>query len=91
MSAELATSPLTWASVFRPMGENLSNQLAGALADLHLDEAAQARYETLAARNTEGTLTEVERIELAEFVALNRMVSILKAEATLAARGKVAA
>ena len=61
------------------MGERLSTQLAGALTDLRLGEEAQERYETLASGNTEGTLTDSERVELSEFVALNRMVSILKA------------
>lgn len=73
------------------MGERLSTQLAGALTDLRLGEDAQERYEALASRNTEGTLTDAERVELSEFVALNRMVSILKVEAALALKGKVAA
>ena len=85
------SSPLSWTSIFRPLGEKMSSQLAGALADLRLDEAAQQHYEQLAERNAEGVLTEEERVELEEFVALNRMVSILKAEAQVALRGKAAA
>ena len=88
-----ATPPslLSWTSVFRPLGEQMSSQLAGALADLRLGDDAQRRYEDLAERNTEGVLTAEERVELEEFVALNRMVSILKAEAQVALRGKAAA
>ena len=69
----------------------MSSQLAGALTDLRLGETAQGRYDELAEKNTEGFLTDAERVELDEFVALNRMVSILKAEAQVALRGKVAA
>ncbi len=73
------------------MGEKLTSQLGVALKDLRLSEEAQTRYETLASRNTEGTLTETERVELSEFVALNRMVSILKIEASISLRDKAAA
>jgi hypothetical protein len=86
-----APSPLSWNTVFRPLGEKMSAQLAGALTDLRLSEEAQGRYEELASKNTEGALNEVERVELEEFVTLNRMVGILKAEALLALRGKAAA
>ncbi len=91
MAEQTAASPLDWASVFRPMGEKLASQLGGALKDLRLSEEAQGRYEALASRNTEGTLTEAERVELGEFVALNRMVSILKIEAAISLRNKAAA
>ena len=76
-------SPLNWSQVFRPLGEGMSQQLAAALAGLRLDAAAQDRYEHLAAENTAGTLTAAGQVELQEFVTLNRMVSILKAEAAL--------
>ena len=91
MSEQTATSPLDWTSVFRPMGEKLTSQLGVALKDLRLSEEAQTRYESLASRNTEGTLTEAERVELSEFIALNRMVSILKLEAAISLRNKAAA
>jgi|GEM_PF-1176026 len=84
-------SPLAWNSVFRPLGEKMSAQLAGALGVLRLGEHAQRRYEELAAKNTEGELTDEERVELNEFVTLNRMVSILKAEAALVLRDVEAA
>ena len=91
MPDTLPPSPLSWPSIFRPLGEKMSSQLAGALADLRLGDDAQQRYEELAEKNTEGALTDAERVELEEFVALNRMVSILKAEAQVALRGKAAA
>ena len=69
----------------------MSSQLAGALSDLRLGDDAQRRYEELAGKNTEGELIAAERVELEEFVALNRMVSILKAEAQVALRGQAAA
>ena len=69
----------------------MSSQLAGALAEFRLGEDAQRRYEELAERNSEGALTDAERAELEDFVALNRLVSIFKAEARVALRGKAAA
>ena len=91
MPEQTTASPLDWTNVFRPMGEKLATQLGVALKDLRLSDDAQARYDALASANTEGTLTEAERVELSEFVALNRMVSILKLEAAVALRGKAAA
>lgn len=85
------TSLLNWTNIFRPLGENMSSQLAGALAEFRLGDDAQRRYEELAERNTEGALTDAERVELEEFVTLNRLVSIFKAEAQVALRGKAAA
>ena len=84
-------SPLSWTNIFRPLGEKMSSQLAGALADLRLGDDVQRRYEELAEKNTESALTDAERVELEEFVALNRMVGILKAEAQVALRGQAAA
>jgi hypothetical protein len=75
---------LTLEHILRPLGERASVELAQALTELRLDEAAQHRYDELATRNTAGTLEEHEREELADFVALNRFISTLKAEALLA-------
>ncbi len=91
MPEQNSATPLDWTGVFRPMGEKLASQIGVALKDLRLGEEAQTRYETLASRNTEDTLTDAERVELAEFVALNRMVSILKIEAAISLRDKAAA
>ncbi|EDY18847.1 hypothetical protein CfE428DRAFT_3505 [Chthoniobacter flavus Ellin428] len=86
MSNGSADNALTLESILRPLGDRASAELTQALVDLRLDEAAQRRYEELATKNTEATLADNEREELAEFVALNRFVSTLKAEAILAQR-----
>lgn len=91
MDASTSKSPLSWETVFRPLGEKMSKQLAGRLADFHLGEEAQRRYDELAGKNTEGTLSETERVELQEFVVLNRMVGILKADAQIALQDQSAA
>jgi hypothetical protein len=70
----------------RPLGEGVSTELRLALIDLRLDDAAQRRYDELADKNTAGTLDERKQQELADFVALNRFVSTLKAEAMLVPR-----
>ncbi len=62
-----------------------------ALCNLRVDEQSQQRYDHLASKSTEGTLSEAERQELTDFVALNRFVSVLKAEAMLARSGQAAA
>ena len=69
----------------------MSAQLAGALVEFRLGDDAQRRYEELAEKNTEGKLGEDERVELSEFVALNRLVSLLKAAAARALRDLAAA
>jgi hypothetical protein len=81
-----AAAPLTLEHILRPLGEQASVELAQALAELRLDEAAQDRYNELASKNTAGTLEEHEYEELADFVALNRFIGTLKAEAILAQR-----
>jgi hypothetical protein len=86
MSDGPTESSLTLAHILRPLGEQASVELKQALVELRLDEAAQRRYDELAAKNTEATLQGHEREELTEFVALNRFISTLKAEALLAQR-----
>lgn len=86
MSDGSVESSLTLEHILRPLGERASAELAQALAGLRLDEAGQRRYDELATKNTEATLEAHEHEELAEFVALNRFISTLKAEAILAQR-----
>jgi hypothetical protein len=90
MPNEPAPAPLSLASILRPLTRQASAELAEALSNLRLEEAAQRRYDELAEKNTEGALTAAERQELADFVSYNRLVGTLKAEALLA-RGHPAA
>ena len=83
-------TPLTLQHILRPLGQGVSAELQHALIGLHLDEAAQQRYEVLAGKNTAGLLDSHERQELEDFVALNRFISTLKAEALLGQRRSVA-
>ena len=84
-------TPLTLHHILRPLGHEASLELRQALIDLRLDEAAQRRFDELADKNTEGAIGETERQELQEFVALNRFISTLKAEALLAKQRPAAA
>ena len=56
-------------------------ELARALVELRADEETQARYDELAERRTEGSLTPVESDELESIVRANTLLGILKAEA----------
>ena len=67
--------------LLRPLGRELSFELAGALMRLKADVEVQARYDELASKNTEGTLTPAERAELESIVRANSILSLLKAEA----------
>ncbi len=69
------------ARLLRPLRRELSAELANALLRLKPDEEVQARYDELAGKNTEGTLTPKERDELESLVRANSFLSLLKAEA----------
>jgi hypothetical protein len=67
--------------LLRPLRRELSAQLADALLRLKADPEVQARYDELAAKNTEGALSVEERAELESLVRANSILSLLKAEA----------
>jgi hypothetical protein len=75
---------LTLNHILRPLGYGASAELRQALIVLRLDDEAQGRFDELASKNTNGTLDQKERQQLQDFVALNRFVSTLKAEALFA-------
>jgi hypothetical protein len=67
--------------LLRPLPRRLTAELARALVDLHADEETQNRYDELAGRRTEGTLTPAELDELEAIVRANTLLGLLKAEA----------
>ena len=67
--------------LLRPLRRELSVELADALLRLTADAEVQARYEELADKNTEGTLSKHEKSELESLVRANSILSLLKAEA----------
>ena len=67
--------------LMRPLRGKLSTELARALVELRADDELQQRYDELAEKNTEGTLTPAERAELETLVQSNEFVGALKAEA----------
>jgi hypothetical protein len=67
--------------VLEPLNRNLTAEAARVLAALRLDEAAQARMEELAAKNTEGRLIPDERAEYESWVSACDLVAILQAKA----------
>ncbi|MDZ4289838.1 MAG: hypothetical protein U0984_17875 [Prosthecobacter sp.] len=70
--------------MLRPLASRLRPDLIQALATMTADPSDQERYEELAAKNTEGTLSEGERAELESIVNANRILSALKTEAKTA-------
>ena len=75
----------------RPLSRRLSQELARALVELEPDREAQERYDLLAGKNTEGTLTPEERHELESLVRANTFLQILKLEARTALKEATAA
>lgn len=67
--------------LLRPLPRRLTVELAHALVDLRADEETQDRYDELAAKRTEGTLTPAELDELESIVRANTLLGLLKAEA----------
>ena len=63
------------------MARGLSTELARAIVNLTADEETQARYDSLAVKNTEGQLTPAEREELESLVRVNTLLGALKVEA----------
>ena len=52
-----------------------------AIVRLKADAEVQARYDELAGKNTDGSLSPEERAELESLVRANSILSLLKAEA----------
>jgi hypothetical protein len=67
--------------LLRPLPRGLTAELARALINLRADEETQARYDELADKRTEGTLTPPELEELESIVRANTLLGLLKAEA----------
>jgi len=67
--------------LLRPLRRELSAELADALLRLKADTEVQARYDVLAAKNTDGALTAPEHAELESLVHANSILTLLKAEA----------
>jgi hypothetical protein len=64
-----------------PILQFLSVDGAAALVAYRGDDAIRARIEQLAARNTEGELTEDERAEYEGYVKANNFIATLQAKA----------
>ena len=67
--------------LLRPLRREFSVQLPDAFVRLEAHPEVQARYDQLADRNTEGTLTAKQRAELESLVRANSLLAVLKAEA----------
>ena len=71
----------TFDQLLEPLGSNLSPELARALSKLTVTESIQNTMDTLADKNTEGTLTEKERSHYHSLVTATSLLSVLKSRA----------
>jgi hypothetical protein len=76
-----ASNAISMERLLRPLRRELTADMAAALLRVKADAEVQARYEILASRNTEGTLTPKQRVELEWLVRANSLLTVLKAEA----------
>jgi hypothetical protein len=67
--------------VIDPGGGGFSEELARQLLGLDFPPADHARYEALASKAGDGTLTEAERAELNDYVEVNDLLTLLQARA----------
>jgi len=65
----------------RPVLQLLLPDKADAVLSFRPDPALQSRIEELAAKSTEGELTEPERAELTGYVRANKFIAILQRQA----------
>ena len=63
------------------MSHSLTTELAHALVNVTADPEVQSRYEILADKRTQGSLTNLEEEELESLVRGNTLLGLLKAEA----------
>jgi hypothetical protein len=77
--------------LLRPLRRELRAELADALLRLKADAHLQARYDKLADKNCESTLTPRQRAELESLVRANSFLTLLKAEARMFLRRPKAA
>lgn len=67
--------------LLRPLPRGLTSELARALVNLQADAETQTRYDALAAKRTEGTLSPAELEELESIVRANTLLGLLKVAA----------
>jgi hypothetical protein len=69
--------------LLEPFSRCLDAESARCIVDFHIDAAVQERIDALAARATEGTLTDPERSEYEALINTADFISILKLKARL--------
>ena len=72
--------------VIDPSNPTLTAETAKALLQLSYSEADHARCAALAQKSNEGTITDDERRELASYVFVGDVISLLKTKARLSLR-----
>lgn len=73
--------PSAGASLIQAFADGLGKELLMELAQVKAGGAAQEKYDLLARKNSDGTLTPEERAELESLVQVSEVLSALKTEA----------
>ena len=74
--------------VIQPENGDLSPELARQVLRFDFPPSDHARYEDLSTRANEGKLTEMERVELEEYLDVNDLLTVLKAKAKASLRSR---
>jgi hypothetical protein len=64
-----------------PVAECLTSESAQRLINLHLDDELQRRIDILAAKSSDGTISDAERSEYLEYVEAIDFIGILQSQA----------
>jgi len=64
-----------------PDGANLTQAVARAVLEMHLDAETLARMDALAQKNQDGALTDVERDEMQTYIRVGHFLNLLHAKA----------
>ena len=75
------TPPNLLDRLLAPIGDCLTPEVAEKLVNLRADTMVQARLEELAAKSTEGTLTDAERAEYDSYIHTLDVLAVLQAKA----------
>lgn len=75
------TPPNLLDRLLAPIGDCLTPEVAEKLVNLRADTVVQARLEELAAKSTEGTLTDAERAEYDSYIHTLDVLAVLQAKA----------
>jgi hypothetical protein len=88
MQTTSASEAAIWSRLIRPDQNGLSKEAARSILELNFSDADKARMAELAHKNKESTLSPEERAELACYVKVGDVLSLLHLKAKKSLKGK---